>query len=81
MPFDDVIVENVTVVASHFQCRMSHDLLKGKRIATTVNQIFPSESVSEGMDRSPIYASAVVVLHDGKPQGVLSQEAAELITK
>ena len=81
MVFDDVIVEDVAVVASHLQCRVSHDLLKGERIAAAVHQILASEGVSERMDRSPLHASAVVVLHDSKPQGVLSQEAAELITE
>ena len=81
MVFDDVIIEDVAVVASHLQCRVSHDLLKGERIATTIHQILPSEGVSERMDRSPLHASAVVVLHNSEPQGVLSQEAAELITE
>ena len=81
MVFDDVIIENVAVVASHLQCRVSHDLLKGERIAAAVHQILSSKSVSECVDRSPLHASAVVVLHDSKPQGVLSQETAELITE
>ena len=81
MVFDDVIIEDVAVVASHFQCRVSHDLLKGERIAAAIDQIFTSKGVSECVDRSPLHASAVVVLHDSKPQGVLSQEAAELITE
>lgn len=81
MVFDDVIIEDVAVVASHLQCRVSHDLLKGKRIATAVHQILTSKSVSERMDRSPLHASAVVVLHNGEPQSILCQEAAELITE
>ena len=81
MVLDDVIIEDVAVVASHLQCRVSHDLLKGERIATAVHQILPSEGVSERMDGSPLHASAVVVLHNSEPQGVLSQETAELITK
>ena len=78
---DDVIIEDVAVVASHLQCRVPHDLLEGECITAAVHQILPSEGVSERMDRSPLHASAVVVLHDSKPQGVLSQEAAELITE
>ena len=81
MVLDDVIIEDIAVVASHLQCRVSHDLLKGERIAAAVHQILTSEGVSECVDRSPLHASAVVVLHDSKPQGVLSQEAAELITE
>ena len=81
MVFDDVIIENIAVMASHLQCRVSHDLLKGKGIAAAVHQILPSKGVSERMDGSPFNPSAVVVLYDGEPQGVLSQEAAELITK
>ena len=81
MVLDDVIIENVAVMACHLQSRMPHDLLKGERIATAVNQIFTSEGVSERMDRSPLHASAVVVLHDSQPQSVLCQETAELITE
>lgn len=79
--FDDVIVEQIAIVAGHLQCRVSHDLLKGERIASAVHQILTSEGVSERMDRSPLHTSAVVVLHDGEPQGVLSQETTELITE
>ena len=64
MVFDDVIIEDVAVVASHFQCGMSHDVLKGERIAAAVYQILASKSVSERMDRCPLHASADVVLHD-----------------
>ena len=78
---DDIIIKNIAVVASHFQCRVSHDLLKGERIASAVHQILTSEGVSERMDRSPLHTSAVVVLHDGEPQGVLSQKTTELITE
>lgn len=81
MVLDDVIIEDIAVVASHLQCRVSHDLLKGERIAAAVHQVLSSEGVSERMDRSPLHASAVVVLHNSEPQGVLSQEAAELITE
>ena len=81
MVLDNVIVENVAVVASHLQCRVSHDLLKGERIAAAVYQILSGKGVSECVDRSSLHTSAVVVLHDSKPQGVLSQETAELITE
>lgn len=81
MVLDDVIIEDVAVVASHLQCRVPHDLLKGERIAAAIDQIFTSKGVSERMDRSPLHTSAVVVLHDGEPQGVLSQETTELITE
>ena len=81
MVLDDVIIEDVAVVASHLQCRMTHDLLKGKRVATAVHQILASEGVSERMDRSTLHTSAVVVLHDSEPQSVLSQETTELIAE
>ena len=81
MVFDDVIVEQIAIVAGHLQCGVSHDLLKGERIASAVHQILTSEGVPERMDRSTLHASAVVVFHDSKPQCVLSQEAAELITE
>ena len=78
MVLDDIIIKDIAVVASHLQCRVSHDLLKGERIASAVHQILTSEGVSE---RSPLHTSAVVVLHDGEPQGVLSQETTKLITE
>lgn len=78
---DDVIIEDVAVVASHLQCRVSHDLLKGERITAAVHQILPSEGVPERMDRSPLNTSVGVVLYDSEPQSILSQEAAELITE
>ena len=81
MVLDDVIIEDVAVVASHLQRGVSHDVLKRERIAAAVNQILTSESVSERMDRSSLHASAVVVLHNGKPQSVLGQETAELVTE
>ena len=81
MVLDDVIIEDIAVVASHLQCRVPHDLLKGKRIAAAVHQILTSESVPERMEGSSLHASGVVVLHNSEPQGVLSQETAELITK
>ena len=71
MILDDVIVENVTVVSSHLQRGVSHDVLKGERIAAAIHKILPSKGVPERMDRSPFHASCVVVLHDGEPQGVL----------
>lgn len=78
---DDVIIEDVAVMAGHLQGRVSHDLLKGEHIAAAVHQILPSEGVSERMDRSPFHAAAVVVLHDSEPQGVLSQETTKLIAE
>ena len=44
---DDIIIKDIAVVASHLQCRVSHDLLKGERIASAVHQILTSEGVSE----------------------------------
>ena len=62
MVLDDVIIEDVAVMASHLQCRVSHDLLKGERIAAAVHQILPSKGVSERMDRSSFHTSIGVVL-------------------
>ena len=50
MVLDDVIIEDVAVVASHLQCRVSHDLLKGERIAATIDKVLTGESVAERMD-------------------------------
>ena len=81
MVFDDVIIEQIAIVASHLQRGVSHEPLKGESITAAIHKILPSKGVPERMDRSPLHASAVVVLHDSKPQGVLSQETAELITE
>ena len=66
MVFDDVIIEDVAVVASHLQRGVSHDLLKGERIAAAVHQILASKSVTKCVDRSPLDTSRSVVLHDSK---------------
>lgn len=81
MVFDDVIVEQIAVVASHLQGGVSHESLKRERIAAAVYQILPSKGVPERMDRSSLHASCVVVLHDGEPQGVLCEEIPELIAE
>lgn len=47
MVFDDVNIEDVAVVASHLQRRVSHDLLKGERIAAAVHPILTSKGVPE----------------------------------
>ncbi len=60
---------------------MPHEPLKGERIAAAVHQIFPGEGVPERMDGSPFHAPGVVVLHDGEPQSIFCQEAAELIAE
>ena len=81
MVLNDVIVEQIAVVASHLQGRVSHEPLKRERIATTIHQILPSEGVPERMERSSFHASCIVVLHDGEPQGVLCEEVPELIAE
>lgn len=81
MVLDDVIIEDVAVVASHLQCRVPHDLLEGECITAAVHQILPSEGVSERMDRSPLNASVGVVLYDCEPQSVLCQKIPKFITE
>ena len=71
MVLNDVIVEQIAIVASHLQSGVSHDLLKGERIAAAVHQILSCEGMSKRMDRSPLHASCVVVLHNGEPQNIL----------
>lgn len=71
MILDDVIVEQITVVASHLQRGVSHEPLKGECIAAAIYKIFPSKGVPERMERSSLHASGVVVFYDGKPQGIL----------
>ena len=79
--FDEVIIEDVAVVAIHLQRRVSHDLLKRERITAAVHQILLSKGVSQRMDRSSFHASIGVVLHDSKPQSILCQETTELTTE
>ena len=81
MILNDIIVEDIAIVSCHLQGGVSHESLKGERIAAAIDQVFTSKGVSERMNRSPLHASAFVVLHDGEPQGVLSQETTELITE
>ena len=81
MVLNDVIVEQVAVVASHLQRGVSHAPLKGECIAAAIYKILPSKGVPECMDRSPLHASCVVVLYDGEPQGVLCEEVPEFIAE
>ena len=81
MVLNDVIVEQIAVVASHLQGGVSHEPLKGECIAAAIHKILPSKGVPERMDRSPLHASCIVVLHNGKPQGILREEVPELIAE
>jgi len=47
---DDVIIEQIAIVASHLQGRVSHEPLKGECITAAVYQILPSECVPERMN-------------------------------
>ena len=67
MTFDDVIIEQIAVVVSHFQCGVTHEPLKGKRIAAAIHQILAGKGVTKRMDRSPFHASGSVVLYDRNP--------------
>lgn len=81
MVFDDVIVEQVAIVAGHLQGGVSHEPLKGECIAAAIHKILPSKSVPERMDRSSFHTSCVVVLHNGEPQGILREEITEFIAE
>ena len=81
MVLNDVIVEQIAVVASHLQCGMTHEPLKRERIAAAIHKILPSEGVPERMDRSPLHASCVVVLHDCQPERILRKQVTELIAE
>ena len=81
MVLKDVIVEQIAIVASHLQGGVTHEPLKRECIAAAIYKIFPSKGVPERMDRSPLHASGIVVLHDGEPQGVLCEEVPELIAE
>ncbi len=71
MVLNDIIVEQIAIVASHLQCRMTHKPLKRERIAAAVHKILPSEGMPERMEGSSLHASGVVVLHNGESQGIL----------
>lgn len=81
MVFDDVIVKQIAIVAGHLQGGVSHEPLKGERIAATIDKVLSSEGVTKRMNRSPLHASGSVVFYNGKPQGVFCEEASELVTK
>ena len=81
MVFDDVIVKQIAVVAGHLQGGVSHEPLKGERIAATIDKVLTGESVAERMNRSPLHASGSVVLYNGKPQGVFCEKAAKLVAE
>ena len=81
MVLNDVIVEQIAIVSSHLQGRMSYEPLKRESIAAAIHQILTSECMPERMDRSSFHASGIVVLYDSKPQGVLCEEIPKLITK
>ena len=81
MTFDDVIIEQIAVVASHLQCGVTHESLKRKSIAAAIHQILAGEGVTKRMDRSPIHSSSGVVPHNRKPQSILCEKPAELITE
>lgn len=81
MVFDDVIIKQIAIVAGHFQGGVSHEPLKGERIAATIDKVLTSEGVAERMNRSSFHASGGVVLYNRKPQGVFCEEAAKLIAK
>ena len=81
MVLDDVIIEQIAIVASHLQRGVSHEPLKGECIAVAVYQILSGKGVPERMDRSSFHASGIVVLYDSKPQGVLCEEIPKLITE
>ena len=81
MVLNDVIVEQIAIVASHLQSGVSHKPLKGECIAAAIHKILPSKGVPERMEGSSFHASGIVVLHDSKPQGVLWEEIPKLITE
>ena len=81
MTFNDVIIEQIAVVARHLQRGVTHKSLKGKRIAAALHQILPSEGVAKRMDRSPLHTSGCVIPHNRKSQGILSEQVPELVTE
>ena len=81
MVLNDVIVEDIAIVSCHLQGGVSHESLKGERIAATVNQILSGEGVSKRMEGSSFHTPGIVVLYDCQSQGVLTQEVPELIAK
>ena len=80
MILDDVIVEQITVVASHLQCGVTHEPLKRERIAAAIHQILAGEGVTKRMDRSPLHTSGSVIPHNRKPQGILCEESVTNIS-
>ena len=81
MILNDIIVEDIAIVSCHLQGGVSHEPLKGERIAATIDKVLSSEGVAERMNRSSFHTSGSVVLYNGKPQGVFCEEAAKLVAE
>ena len=73
MTFNDVIIEQIAVVARHPQCGVTHEPLKRERIAAAIHQILAGEGVTKRMDRSPLHTSGCVIPHNRKSQGILGE--------
>lgn len=66
-----VRIINRAVVFRHGKCGMSQQLLEGKRVPATVNQILSRECVAEQVDRGFLNAAPRVIPCDRLPQAVL----------
>ena len=73
---DDVIIEDIAVVASHLQRGVSHEPLKRERIAAAVYQILAGKGMPELVDGCAVDPSAFVVPGNGVAQGILRQHTA-----
>ena len=81
MTFDDVIIVEIAIVTSHLQRGVTHESLKGKRIAAAIHQILAGEGVTKRVDRSPLHTSGSIVPHNRKSQSVLCEQVSKLVTE
>ena len=71
--FCNVSIKHPAIMFCHIQCRMSHQLLKGKSIASTINQILSGKGMSELMDGSTFHSPALVVSSDCMSQSIFCE--------
>ena len=69
----NVRIEDGAVSLCHFQGGVSQELLQSKGIAPTVQQIFSGKGVAEHVNGGSLYASLLIIAHNGKPKGIFCQ--------
>lgn len=77
----NVRIEDGAVSLCHFQGGVSQELLQSKGIAPAVQQILSGKGVAEHVNGSSLYASLLIIAHNGKPKGIFCQHLSMFIAK